>query len=289
MGEFYGLQTRQLTSRFLTVEYLETAGPRIVRLKYKGSANLFAELPNKTVPTPYGTLHLWGGHRLWHAPEAMPRTYLPDDNVAVADLPDGVLLDGEIEAATGIRKSIQIRMDPEYPAVVITHTLANEGLWLVELAPWSVTMCRSGGTVILPMAVENQGTDGLLPNRHLSLWSYTHINDPRLRLEDGFILVEAKRGLAPLKIGTFAPQGWIAYWIDGILFRKSFDVSPDLTYPDYGCNVETYCAEDYIELESLAPLQKIAPGESVSFTETWELFDSLEQPFLPERAITLLK
>jgi hypothetical protein len=35
-------------------------------------------------------------------------------------------------------------------------------------------------------------------------------------------------------------------------------------------------------LESLGPLTKLAPGQSVTLTETWEVFDSLEQDFLPE-------
>jgi hypothetical protein len=53
------------------------------------------------------------------------------------------------------------------------------------------------------------------------------------------------------------------------------------TYPDSGSNAEVYCDNNVIELETLGPLGRLAPGQSVLHTETWEFFDSLEQPFIP--------
>jgi len=289
MGDWNGYSTRHLSSRDLDIEFLETAGPRIVRLSYKGSANLLAEIPKDTVTTPYGDFHYQGGHRLWHAPEAMPRTYIPDnDGLTITDLPDGVLLDGKIEQATGIHKRIAIHIDPEFSHVVLNHTLVNEGTWEVELAPWALTMLRLGGTAILPTQVREPDKEALLPDRHFSLWPYSHINDPRLRLEDKYILLVAKPALPPFKIGMFNPVGWIAYWVDGILFRKTFDIHPGLNHPDFNCNAESYCNSRFIELESLGPLVRLPPGGAVSHTETWDLFDGLEQDFIPQELIDLL-
>ncbi|MEL7658511.1 MAG: hypothetical protein AAGU75_21685, partial [Bacillota bacterium] len=292
MGDFYGYPTRHLSSRFLELDCLATAGPRIVRLNYQGSPNLFAELPNISVSTPYGDFHYMGGHRLWHAPESMPRSYIPDnDGLTLFNLPDGLILNGKTEPATGIHKCIEIHLNPDQPTVILIHTLTNEGLWEMEVSPWPLTMFRLGGIVILPTQVvnDNQEEEDLLPNRHFSLWPYSHINDPRLRLEDEFILLKAKPDLPPFKIGTFTHQGWIAYWLDGVLFRKSFDVCTNLTYPDFNCNVETYCDSDFVELESLAPFAKLAPGKSVCFTETWQVYDSLEQDFLPKKLMEQLQ
>ena len=131
----------------------------------------------------------------------------------------------------------------------------------------------------------------MLHNRILVIWPYTRINDPRLVLRDDFILIRASASLyaslPPLKIGYYNPHGWAAYWLDGVLFRKTFDLHPGAAYPDAGCNTETYCS-DAIELESLGPLGKLAPGASVTFTETWELFPSLDQPFIPAEIRALL-
>ncbi len=43
-------------------------------------------------------------------------------------------------------------------------------------------------------------------------------------------------------------------------------------YPDQGCNNEVYVEGDYFKMESLGPLQRLAPGEAVDPVEHWEIF-----------------
>jgi hypothetical protein len=290
MSDFHGYPITSISSPFLQVDCLATAGPRIVGLHYKGSQNLLADVASITVPTAYGGYHYLGGHRLWHAPESLPRSYIPDDEgLTTSAVPNGLTMQGRLEPATGIRKMIQLQLDPTQPRITLTHSLLNEGLWSIELAPWAITMFRLGGTAILPMRSEDRNEPGLLPDRRLSLWPYTHIDDPRLRVHDGFVSVRPQPGLAPLKIGTFNPLGWTAYWLDGILFRKSFDVRFGRHHPDQDCNAEIYCDGHFIELESLGPLTRLEPGTSVALSETWELYDSLEQSFLSERLLDALR
>jgi hypothetical protein len=212
----------------------------------------------------------------------MPRTYMPDSGeLQVTEQPGGVNLEAMTEPVTGIRKRIEIRLAADLPIVTLTHTLTNDGLWPVELAPWAITQFRLGGTVIMPMPTENADPDGLLPNRQLSLWPYARLNDPRLELDDRFILFKADALLPPFKMGYFNPNGWIAYWLDDVLFRKTVEVRRELVHPDGNCNVEMYCNDHFVELESLGHLDMVRPGESVVHLETWELFDSLDQSFLP--------
>jgi len=286
MNDGLVLSAHTLVAGLLELDYLENAGPRIVGLRYNGSANLLASVPEISIPTPYGDYHYIGGHRLWYAPEAMPRSYIPDsDGLKVSELPDGLLLQSKQESGAKIRKIIEIHLNPDLSQVSLKHILIKEGLWDVELAPWTITMFKLGGVAILPFQSEDVAINDLLPNRHISLWSYSKINDPRLRFNDDFIFVSAKSELPMFKIGAFNPRGWIAYWSEGVLFRKNFNVQTDGAYPDNGCNAEIYCDEHFIELESLAPLDKLAAGGSVSHTENWEFYDSLEQDFLPEKTI----
>ena len=281
MNSFYGQPTQSLTSEWLSLEVLENAGPRIVRLSYQGSANLLAELPDFVVPTALGDYHFWGGHRLWHAPEAMPRTYCPDDKgLTITSLEDGLLLEGGAEPQTGIRKSIEVHLSADKPEVRLVHTLTNQSQWPVELAPWSITQLRLGGIVIAPLPAGNSDSDGLLPNRQLSLWPYTRLHDPRLHLDDDVILFKTCALLPAFKIGYFSRHGWLAYWLDGVLFRKTFTVFSESLHPDGNCNAEIYCNDQFVELESLAPLTRIEPGGKAQATEVWQLFDGLEQPFL---------
>lgn len=282
MSTFYNLPTGILENETLRLEYLTTAGPRIVRFSRPGEPNLLAELPDVHIKTPLGPYYFRGGHRLWSAPEAIPDTYTPDnDGVKVEEFPGGVRLIGRSEPSTGTTKIIEICLSPDRAAVTLRHELRNSGLRPVDLAPWALTMLRLGGMAILPQPAGNADALGLLHNRILALWPYTRINDPRLILGDDFILNRASPGLSPVKIGYFNPYGWLAYWVDGSLFRKTFDSVAIATYPDSGCNAEIFCDDNVVELETLGPLGRLEPGESSFHTETWEIYDSLDQAFIP--------
>src|SRR5512143_3503004 len=80
MPDFHGLSTAILENEHIRVEYLTTAGPRIVGLSYHGSPNLLADVYGMSSDTPHGKFHFLGGHRLWIAPEALDTTYYPDDS-----------------------------------------------------------------------------------------------------------------------------------------------------------------------------------------------------------------
>lgn len=288
MSDFQGLPTRILNNGLVSLEYLSDAGPRIVRLSAFGKENLFADVPT-TVTTPYGDFFYRGGHRLWFAPERLPHTYIPDnDGVNVEELTDGVRLQGSTQIETGITKAIEIHLSMDQALITIKHVLQNDGLKQVELAPWALTMFRLGGTVILPQPIGNADPYGLLNNRILALWPYTHINDTRLVLRDDYILIHAHSIPSPLKIGYFNPFGWMAYYLNHIMFRKTFDISSGATYPDGGCNAESYCNGQFVELESLGPLARLDAGSKVCLTETWELYQGLNVSFLSGEVCELL-
>ena len=261
-----------LKNDFLQIEYLADA-LRVIGLTPSGKPNMLANLIDfPPIPTSYGNLLIRGGHRLWHSPEAMPRTYIPDTPVTITELPDGVLLEARTEPGTEIRKRIEIRLAKDKPSITLTHTLINDGMWAIKLAPWAITQFRLGGTVIMPISIGNVDFNGLLPNRQFSLWPYASINDPRLKMGDDFVLFKADALLPPFKIGYFNPCGWMAYWLDGVIFRKTFKAQTKAVYPDNNSNTEMYCNDIFVELESLAPLVKLNPGLEVTHIETWDVF-----------------
>lgn len=278
--DYYGLPARGIANEHLRLEFLVEVGPRIVRLFLAGSTeNQLAELPGAKWPTPYGEYVIYGGHRLWHAPEAMPRSCIPDNGgLTVEETVGGVRLCQPAETATGIGKSIEIHLHPDRPAVTLKHQLRNEGIWTVECAPWAITQLRLGGIVILPQSTGPIDADGLLPNRQLALWPYARWDDSRLHLHDDFILVQAESQLPPCKIGYLNRLGWIGYLRDGVFFRKQFDPQLDQLHPDFGSNAEVYCNHEVIELETVAALCRLEPGQSATHVETWEFFTGLGLP-----------
>jgi len=54
-------------------------GPRIMRYGFVGQKNLFLEIENDMGKKGGDEFRLYGGARLWHAPEANPRSYCPDN------------------------------------------------------------------------------------------------------------------------------------------------------------------------------------------------------------------
>ena len=59
MNGFHGPPTRHISSKFIQLEVLEHAGPRIVQLHFRGSASLFSEVPDFVIPTDFGDCRMW--------------------------------------------------------------------------------------------------------------------------------------------------------------------------------------------------------------------------------------
>lgn len=287
MHDFYGLPTDSLANDFLRVDYLTTAGPRLVRLFLAGSdENLLAELPGTGWETAYGRFNMRGGHRLWAAPEAPGRSDFPDnERVTVTTTKGSARIAGPVEAATGLRKVLAITLAPNSTTLTVEHRLENHGLWPVETSPWAITQLPHGGEAYLPLPQGPADPAGLLPNRSVALWPYASWSDPRLRLEDTLIRV---RGLAIpqiFKIGTLVHSGRIAYLRDGVLLLRKFEPHPDAPHPDFNSNAEIYANEQFLELEALGPLRSLAPGGVATHVEWWRL---LQGEFDQARILSLL-
>jgi hypothetical protein len=290
--DFYGLPIVTLENAYLRVDALAQAGPRVVRAFVHGiSENLFAELPGLKIETPLGDFSMQGGHRLWHAPEAMPRTYAQDDFGLTVEEHDGSLtLTGAVELLTGMHKTVEIKLMPDRTGLTIQHTLTNQGLWPVEIACWAITQLPLGGLAILPQPTQPADEHGLLPNRSLTLWSYARWGDQRLRLHDDYLLLRGEAEVPPFKVGYLNPHGWLGYLRKGVLFVKRFDPQLSLPHPDRNCNAEVYVNHLFLEAESLGPLVRLEPGQSTAHLETWEFYNGLEEiPFTLTGVRTLVK
>lgn len=269
MPDYYGHPTGVLESPTLRLEYLAHGGPRIVRLFLQnGDKNLLGEFPDIGWDTPQGYYQLFGGHRLLAAPEVIGVSYLPDaTGLSVRPMASGVELTWEPEAGGGLAKIVGVSLAEDRAAVHVDHKIINRFGQPVRAAPWGVTVFPLGGTAYLPAPPTS---DDLQPDRSLSLWPYSRWDDPRLKFAAAGIMIEAEAGLPPLKLGTFVEPGISAYLREGILFWKRTNSQPG-EYPDKGCNVEVYCSDRLIELETLAPIVQLMPGDSASFSETWEI------------------
>jgi len=262
-----------------TIELIATldVGPRVIRFGFEGGPNVMKEFAGQMGGTNEAEWMIRGGHRLWHAPEAKPRTY-PLDNVPVQleEIGDfGVRLTPEPEIANGIQKQMEITMAAGENLVTVTHRLTNIGPWAIELAPWALSVMDAGGKAIVPLPEKLSHTEVLTPAFPLVLWPYTDMTDSRLHFGSRYFTLSQDATKGPTKFGMALELGWAAYQVHGVLFVKYFDFDPCAVYPDYGCNFETFTNEEFLEVESLGPLTLLEPGETVEHDETWRLFDNV--------------
>jgi hypothetical protein len=249
-------------------------GPRILRYGFVGGENVLGEYPHLKVTSELGEWTAYGGHRLWTAPEAMPRTYSPDSLPVEFRIDDDrcIHLLQRVEPRTGIQKEIRVTLDTEGSRLKVHHLITNRNLWDVELAPWAITIMRYGGVTILPQEPFRSHDEYLLPARPMTLWHYTDLSDPRWTFGQKFIRLQTDDTLeAPQKVGIANKQGWAGYWRHETLFLKRVQYQEGAHYPDCGSNVETYTAGSFVELETLGPLARLQPGQSAEHIEIWSL------------------
>jgi len=252
-----------------------SVGPRIIALRVNGGENLFAEQFDETLDS--GSYHLYGGHRLWYAPEDPRRTYIPDDSpVEAKEFENGVHLIQRIEDETGIQKEIRLHFDEENAYIEIEHILRNLSNDPITLAPWAITMLKPGGVAILPQYTGSAQGMELRPNRAIALWPYTDIHSPSIVWGNEFVLIRSNLHEGQLKLGYPNMEGWMAYWRGEMLFIKRSEYIPQRRYYDFESSSECYCAPEYIELETLGPITNIPPGESTSHKEIWETQQIIE-------------
>ncbi len=247
-------------------------GPRVLHYGFVGGANLFGMFPDVEAETEMGRWRAVGGHRLWTAPEASPHSYAPDDRPVEAQELGAlnIRLNGAADAA-GLEKSITLGLLPKGSDVEVRHRIVNRGSAPVEIAPWALTIL-DGGTIVLPLEPYRSHGDALLPTQPLVLWPFTDLTDPRLSLESRAIRVSAEPlSNEPQKIGLANKREWAGYLNEGTLFMKRYPFLEGETYPDYGVNTEVFVKGRFMELESLGPVRRLAPGEAVDHVERWRL------------------
>ncbi len=291
-ARFLDLDCVRLKNESIELLVTQSVGPRIIRLSFSGGKNLLAELPDLTLDCPGKDekLNLYGGHRLWHAPQVEGRTYLPDNQpVEIKTIENGLEVIQPTEPETCIQKSMHITLPDNSPTVIVDHRFKNEGMWSIETAPWAITQLPEGGVALLPQLTENVDPDGVWPNRSIALWSFTDIASPHIQWGNRFIFVEANMQKGMLKFGFPNPDGWLAYHRDETLYVKHADYHPHVPYFDRGSSSQVYCDPRLIELETVAPKSVIAPGETVTHRETWTLYSDIQFEQSEDAAQTLVK
>lgn len=246
-------------------------GPRIIHFGAQGKGN---ELYTRSADLGRKGGKAWrmyGGHRLWTAPESAP--YAPDnDPVRVEFRESGVRLNQAPEAKTRLQKTVEISPLPGKPGFSILHRIRNRSRRTQRLAPWALTVLKAGGHAEFEIPPRAPFPKKLRPEGCLALWPYTDLSDKRWSFKSDRLRFHANpRNSNPQKIGAWIPQGRASYVRHGRRFTKLFGARAGGEYPDGGVNFELFGQGGFVELESLGVLQDLRPGKSLEHEEIWLL------------------
>jgi hypothetical protein len=259
---------------------LADVGPRVIWYSLRGGENQLHEVELDEGKTGGSDFRLYGGHRLWAAPE-IERTYFPDNvAVKVEQVGQALRFTAPVEATppgTRLQKEMELELDASGSGVRLTHRITSHDSQPVELAVWTPTMMRAGGRAILPLPPPHEmDKDHVLPVGVFGVWSYTDFADLRWRLGTEFVqLAQSENPAGRFREqmgGIFNSAGWSAHFRRGTLFVKRAAVIGGAKYPDGGCNSELFTCPEFLEVETLGPLVTLKLGETAEHVERWRLF-----------------
>jgi hypothetical protein len=248
-------------------------GPRVMSYGFVGGQNFFWVQKETAGKTGQPEWILRGGHRIWVGPEDVKYTYPPDNwPVSVRVEGDVLIATQPVEKETGIEKEIEVRLAAQGPDVTIIHRLTNRTNMRLEYAAWALSMMAPGGRGVSGFPPRGTHPEVLQPTNPLVMWAFSDLSDPRWTwLKKYFVLRQDPSNATPTKIGHFNRHTFGAYFLNGELFVKRYEADPTKTYPDFGCSYETFTNADFLEIETMGPLTKVAPGATLEHIERWTL------------------
>ena len=262
-------------------------GPRIIRFGFIGGQNLFKEFSDQLGKSGEEKFQLRGGDRVWKAPEDPIATWAPD-NVPVRIIPTarGLIARAPVEPLTSLQKEIEVSMSSSANEVTVMHRITNHSLFPLEFSAWALTMMAPGGLEIVSFPPRGHHPANLEATNPLVMWAYTNLADPRWKYTKKYLtLKQTPSNSDPQKLGTFNANTWAAYVLNGEVFVKRASADPMKTYPDFGCSLETFTNNEFLEIETLSPMTKLAPGGTVENVEHWSLHRNITLPEITDDAI----
>jgi hypothetical protein len=241
-----------------------------------GGVNVLALDPGQagwTLASGRPPIDPWGG-RFDIGPEKVlpphPALWLGPWSAEVDDA--GVArLTSAADPATGARIVREFELDPVSSRLRSTQTITNASSSDRVWYHWSRTLVAGGGIVVLPLTRPSR-----FPNGYVMYGLDTSVDylpeDPNIRVGNEYLEILD----APLhpKLCMDTHAGWLAYLArSDMLFVKRFATFPDRMYGDIVApTISVWYFEHLLcELEPLGPEERLAPGESASYTEEWWL------------------
>lgn len=188
--------------------------------------------------------------------------------------PRSAQLTSQKDNATGVQLIRDFQLDEETSKFKITQTIKNTSDNVTEWCHWSRTFAHGHGVAIIPVSGKSR-----FPNKYIQVESRNIFNvapeDSNIHVHDKHIVISGPPKFP--KLGFDSYDGWFAYLMpNDTMFVKEYPAFPDRVYNEIaGLTLSIWYPDrkdlPVVELEPIGPREKLKPGESASFTETWYL------------------
>ncbi len=281
-SRYQGWETLQLSGGEISLQIAPRIGGRIISMTYGGEELLFLQQEHAGEVFDFSEVtdlrakkrelgfRLWGGDKTWIAPqeswwEGIPPLEGDAGGYEASQEQDRLILTGPVCRETGIRIRRTLQLTPG-GVLHLEQQFTNESRQPVKRGIWDVTQMLRPFTVYVPLpakSVRGYPTEGDSVQLHKTLiqesegWSSIPCREP-LHFKFGGLL--ARGELLALRPGE---GGALAH-------LRTFSSDPggssahDATFEVY--NSPSY---DYLEVEIHAPWKELAPGESMSHSQSW--------------------
>ncbi|MFO0926928.1 MAG: hypothetical protein U0736_07775 [Gemmataceae bacterium] len=281
------------------VELIATldVGPRVLVYRRVGSTNVMKVSRTGLGKAGEKEWQIRGGHRLWTAPaRGPPRCISTAAGGAQATRrrhrPPRPARRHRVRHPEGDRPAAGAKGQHGPASFTASPTSAiGRRRW----RPWATTVMAPGGIEVIPLPAKRphpgppanaQVTRDYAPQRTDDHLAVLRLPDHGWSFGSRAITLRQDPKRGPTKIGLAHQLGWVGYLSGGTLFVKRIAHEPNRTYPDGGCNFETFTNEDMLEIESLGPVVELKKGASTELVETWSLHTRSTGPSKPRPTST---
>jgi hypothetical protein len=280
--KFDGFDAVELLTSEVRLVIVTARGPRIAFLGKPGDANLLYWAPGKH---QRGEWDILGGHRVWltrPGADEPEETYAPDNGVCTVEThADGVTVTGALDPVHKLRRGFSVRVLGAN-RIQVDNFVRNES-----------DMLWSGGLWAITCTVPGAKSEYIAPLGDGSSWDYATIvtfrtwggghggvgfaDEQFATTKDAFVLRPSGRENKRM----FKADAGVLALNDpgrGVLFAKHVAYQPGGDYP-LGTNFALYVGPDnfMVEMESMAPVVTLKPGQSSTHTETWVLTTATQE------------
>ncbi|MDQ5983991.1 MAG: hypothetical protein RUMPE_01020 [Eubacteriales bacterium SKADARSKE-1] len=254
-------------------------GPRIIHFGFineknvlfsKNTIDINSNLKFNASMSSAKNLDKYSGHNL------LLKDYPTKKNVPIIDnqpviysiLPKGIRF---IPPYKDLQTSIEIILSENTNNLMVLHSVKNlshDKRNLVICA--STSFPKKNGILIVP---QNEKNLNISPNRIISLWPYSKINDSQLTFFDKYItFTSSQKNKNPFRLGTNNHLGWVTFARNKTAIFKRFVHNSKAKYLNGESSLEFFANENILTVETLSPIFKINKNEVARHVENWSIF-----------------